>query len=224
MATRTKDDVSAVVVPMALQAEAGVPEMVEPLPTQSDQGGPILWGMAGGAVWGEQPGMSFRLGMTGTTFQGSALENAFLVTGGTSQGTMPALQRKTGGGMVEIGHAVGAVMAGQTVRAVILQVSGHKDLIVAGMAILAALQRQRKPASSGMTGITIHGHRTVIQLVPAQAETGLIVIERCESRGGNINIPSKMIGMAVPALLDIGQAAMGARLGSHLVENRGVAA
>lgn len=51
MATRTKEGCPAVIIPMALQAKAGVLEMIEPLPTQPDQRRPILGGMAGSTVW-----------------------------------------------------------------------------------------------------------------------------------------------------------------------------
>lgn len=168
--------------------------------------------------------MGLRFEMATLAFQGCIGEAALRVTGGTSQGSMPAFQRETGGGVVEIGHAVDTIMAGHTIRAVILQVGGHKDRVVAGVAILTALQRQGESTSGEMAGITIHGHRAVIHLVPAQAETGLLVIEMCESWGGNIDIPAKMIGVATAALLDIQQTAVGTLLGGHLVENRGVAA
>lgn len=167
--------------------------------------------------------MSFRFEMATLAFQGSLGEAAFLVTGSTSQRGMAAFQWETGGSVVEIGHPVDAVMAGHTIWAIILQVGHHKDRIVVGVAILAALHRQRESATGEVAGITIHGHRAVIHLVPAQAETGRLVVEICESRGGNIGIPAKMVGVAVPALLNIGQTAMGTLLGGHLLENRGVA-
>jgi len=146
------------------------------------------------------------------------------VAGRTSQGRMLAFQRETSRSVVEIGHAVNAIMAGQTINPVVLQVSGHIDLVVVRVTILAGLQHQREATTSGMAGITIHRHRVIIQLVPAQAESGLIVVEMLKSRHRYIGIPAKMVGVAVPALLNIGHAAMGARLGDHLVENWGVAA
>ena len=223
MTTRTPDRGAGVIKDMAIQAEAGLFIVIEPLAIQPHQGRPILRRMTGGTITRIQPGVRRRFLVAVLAGQRGAFEIPFQMAIDTRQGRVPAFQGETGRSVIEVGHAVDSIVAGHAILAKILQVGHHKNLVVFRMAVHTALGIQLESRIPTVTGITIHRQGMVIKLVPAQAKNRLLVIVMLEGRGGNIGIPAKMIGVATAALLDFQQVAVCASLRYYLFENRGVA-
>jgi hypothetical protein len=126
------------------QAEAGAGEVLEGLPLPGHSV-PVLGGVAFGAVLAEKAKVELGFCMaTGTiSWQMLLCSKKILrgldgslagVAGGASQVRVTPFQGKIGVSMVEIGHAVAAIMTGQALVAKFLQVLAHKGGIVVRVA------------------------------------------------------------------------------------------
>lgn len=127
---------AGVTLAVTSQAETGAGEVLESLPLPGHSL-PVLRGMAFGAILAEQAQVQLGFGVATRTIGRKGkkilrgLESSITgVAGGTSQVCMAAIQREIGAGVVEIGHAIAAIVASQALVPILLQMLAHETGIV----------------------------------------------------------------------------------------------
>lgn len=130
---------------------------------------PRLCRMAVLALQTEEPGVDFRLGMALHTVGRCARELLLLVAVTACNIGVQTLEREEAG-MVEIAHAIGAIVAVQALVAELIAVRLHENrlLLAAGMAVNARLQVNLLQADfvAAQTG-----HRLVVVILRVSSQT-----------------------------------------------------
>lgn len=169
---------------MSNQAEPGVGCVIELLAIQPG-GDPPCGSMAIPTGRGEDPQVGSRLRMA----RGAIVRHPrvtpigifrWIMTIHTKYLIMFALQRETGGIMIETLHPISAVVTGQAVVPNLLDVLLRKGRIMIGMTGFARLIGNREILLAvGMAGFTGNRGGVIIHLMPIQAEAGHRMIKVC---------------------------------------------
>ena len=123
------------------------------------------------------------------------------MTGPAAGFSVFAEQRETGLVVLEIGHAILAIMTGLALATVVGNMLLHKTRVVIGMAVLAGLRYQPEISLERMAFLAAQQLIVIPNPVPGQAEACALVVEASQPRETQVELSALVLAMAEVAWL-----------------------